>query len=319
MEIAPNIHQIPVIFFGNRSVYVHLLIGSEASMLVDTACAGSPKEVILPYMEKIGFDPKELTYILVSHSDLDHQGGNQPMKEASPQALVMCHNLDRPWIESTEALISGRYMQFDEDHGFVTSEDDKALYRAETLSTPIDITLEGSETFRLSPDWSVEVVHTPGHTWGHLAVYDPSSKTLIAGEAAIGTAILDVDWNGALPPTYCYVDTYLSTIDRLASMDIESYSGAHWPLKKGKEVAEILRESRNYCLQNERLLLELAQEGAFTLKEAIAKLAPKVSSWPEAADSLLMFPFAGNLQRLVQRSQLVEGRNNDNRITWRLP
>jgi len=320
MEIAPNIHRIPCIFGGNRVVFVHLLIGTEASMLVDTACAQNPQQEILPYMQQIGFDPADLTYILISHSDMDHQGGNQPMKEIAPQAKMLCHKLDRPWIESTDALINGRYKQFDEPHGFVTPDEAVASIQADTLSTPIDLTLEGGEEFRLSADWYVEAVHTPGHTWGHLAVYDPASKTMVGGEAALWNAILDVDWNPALAPTYCYVDTYLATLDRLMTMDIQIYSGAHWELRKGSDIGDFFRESRNFCLLVERKLLELAQtHGTFTMKDALEHVGTQVATWDASMNETLNFPFNGNLQRLVQRGQLVEGRNNDNIITWSLP
>jgi glyoxylase-like metal-dependent hydrolase (beta-lactamase superfamily II) len=320
MEIAPNIHRIPCIFGGNRIVFTHLLIGTEAAMLVDTACAHNPQQDILPYMEKIGFDPKRLTYIVISHSDLDHQGGNQPMKNAAPQALLACHNLDKPWIESTEALITGRYMQFDEPHGFVTPPETRAAIHADTLSVPIDLTLEGGETFRLSPDWYVQAVHTPGHTWGHLAVYDPRSKTLISGEAALWNAILDAEWKPALPPTYCYVDTYLATLDRLMNMDIEQLAPAHWQLQQDSEVGDFLRESRNYCLHVEQKLLDFAHShGAFTMREAMQIVGAQVATWDTANNGLLAYPFNGNLQRLVQRGQLVQERNTENIITWSLP
>ena len=271
-------------------------------------------------MQKIGFDPADLTYILVSHSDLDHQGGNQPMKDIAPQALVLCHKLDRPWIESTDALIDGRYKQFDVPHGFVTTDEAVEGIKADTLSCPIDLTLEGGEEFRLSADWYVEAVHTPGHTWGHLALFDPRSKTMIAGEAALWNAILDKDWNPSLPPTYCYVDTYLATLERLMAMEIDTYSPAHWPVQTGTEVGDFLRESRNYCLLIEQKLLNFAaSHGAFTLKEAIEQVGAPIATWPAATNELLTFPFNGNLKRLVQRGQLIEGRNNDNIVTWSLP
>ncbi len=177
MEIAPGIHRIKCKFGENRMVYVHLLVGENASLLLDTGCAHNPEQDILPYMRQIGFDPKRLTYILISHSDLDHQGGNAPMKAAARQAILMGHNLDRPWLESTEALIQGRYSQFEADHGIGYGDAGKAGIRAMTLSVPLDMTLEGGEVFRLSAGWSVTAVHTPGHTWGHLAVFDPRSKT----------------------------------------------------------------------------------------------------------------------------------------------
>ena len=321
MEIARNVHRIPCIFFGDRLAYVHLLVGEESSILLDTCCAANPEREILPYMESIGFDRERLTYIVISHSDVDHQGGNAPMKAAAPQAKIFCHALDLPWIESAEAILRGRYMQFDEPHGLVTSAEEQASILAETLTCPLDGTLAGGERFRLGPDWWVRVINTPGHTFGHIALYDERSRTLLAGEAAIWHAILDMNGRPALPPTYCYVDSYLQTIDRLLELPIDAYSGAHWPLYRDEnDIQAFLRESREYCLFVEEQLLRFAAERRkFTLKEALAELTPRVRRWDESGDGLATFPFCGNLARLTQRGLLREGRNAAGHVEWSRP
>ncbi len=250
-------------------------------MLVDTGCAHNPAQDILPYMNSIGFDPADLNYMLISHSDIDHQGGNMPMKKAAPQAVLLCHELDRPWVEDTEALINGRYAQFEADHDIGYGDEGKQGIREGCLSHPLDITLSGGEHIRLGDEWVVEAIHTPGHTWGHLAVYDPRSQTMISGEAAMWTSILDDDSQPAMPPTYCYVDTYIATQDRLASMDIELLSPAHWPVQRGSEVAEFISESKNYCLHVQSRLMALASTmNTFTLREAIEILGPQLGTWP---------------------------------------
>lgn len=319
MEIAPGVHRIRCLFGAGRVIYVHLLIGEVAAMLVDTGCAHNPAQEILPYMQSIGFDPARLTYIVISHSDLDHQGGNLPMKEAAPQALLMCHKLDRPWVESTEALIHGRYSQFEQDHGIGYGEAGKAGIRASCLSAALDVTLSGGETFRLSADWEVEAVHTPGHTWGHLTIFDPRSRTLIAGEATMWNAILDDNWQPAMPPTYCYVDTYLATQDRLLAMPIDQLSSAHWPLQQQTQVKEFISESRNYCLHVESRLLDFAREhGGFTLKDAIDALAPTLGRWPATANQEFSYGMAGNLESLTKRGRLNATRNDAGHILWRM-
>ncbi|MBP6440257.1 MAG: MBL fold metallo-hydrolase [Caldilineaceae bacterium] len=319
MEIAPGIHRIKCLFGAKRMVYVHLLVGEDAAMLVDTGCAHNPEQEILPYMRSIGFDPARLTYIVISHSDIDHQGGNAAMKKVAPQAILACHNLDRPWVEDTEALIQGRYAQFERDHGIGYGDDGKAGIRAGCHSQRLDLTLSGGEQFRLSRDWSVEAVHTPGHTWGHLAIFDPRSRTMISGEATMWTAILDDDWQPAMPPTYCYVDTYLATQDRLLAMEIDLLASAHWPLQQGPAVAEYVSESRNYCLLVERKLLGFARSrGDFTLCDAIDQLGPSLGQWPAAANQDFSYGMAGNLESLTKRGLLRTERNAAGLITWRL-
>ncbi|MDZ4764312.1 MAG: MBL fold metallo-hydrolase [Chloroflexota bacterium] len=321
MEIAPGIHRIKATFGANRMVYVHLLIGSHASMLIDTGCAGNPDADIVPYMHSIGFDPATLNYILISHSDVDHQGGNAPMKRHAPNAILLCHNLDRTWIEDTEALILGRYAQFEQDHDIGYGDAGKADIRADCLSAPIDLTLEGGERFYLSPDWYIEVIHAPGHSFGHLVVYDPRSKTLISGEAAIWTAILADDWTPTMPPTYCQVDTYLATIARLAAMDIEIMSPAHWRVQRGAgDVGAFLRESRDFCVLIEHKLMNLAHAGAaFTLRDAIERISPAVATWTPPVHQDFSYGMLGNLVSLTGRGLLTTERNERGLVTWSLP
>lgn len=319
MEIAKGIHRIQCNFGGTRMVFVHLLVGENRAMLVDTGCAHNPEQDILPYMRAQNISPERLDYIVISHSDLDHQGGNHPMKDAAPQAILACHHLDYPWVNDTEALIHGRYAQFDADHGFTTTEADKQGTREQTLSYPVDMTLQGGEYFWLSSDWAVEVVHTPGHTWGHLAVYDPRSKTLISGEAALWNAILDADWNPVMPPTYCYVDTYLATIDRLLGMDIAQLSPAHWQLQQGADVKDFLNESRNYCLFVEKTILNYAQQHPhFTLRQAMDDLNGTLGRWPDSGKGALTFPLMGNIDSLVKRGKLQQSRTADGLLCWKI-
>jgi glyoxylase-like metal-dependent hydrolase (beta-lactamase superfamily II) len=317
MEIAKGVHAIKCMFGGTRMVFVYLLVGEDASILIDTGCAHNPHQEILPYMAAIGLDPARLTYILITHSDMDHQGGNQLMKAAAPGALLMCHTLDRPWIESTEALIAGRYSQFEADHGIGYSAEAKDGMRAGTLSAPLDMTLSGGESFRLGPGWYVEAVHTPGHTWGHTAVFDPRSRTLIAGEASMWTHIPNDDWSSAMPPTYCYVDTYTATQDRLLSMGIDTLASAHWPVQRGSDVAAFIQESKNFCLHVEARLLALARSGAkFTLREAIDRVGRTLGSWPDATNQDFSYGMAGNLHCLTQRGLLRTGQNAQGHVTW---
>jgi glyoxylase-like metal-dependent hydrolase (beta-lactamase superfamily II) len=316
MEIAPGIHQITCLFGNKRMIFAYLLVGERASMLVDTGCAHNPAQDILPYMASISFDPARLTYVLITHSDVDHQGGNAPMQRAAPNALFLCHNLDRPWIESGEALVKGRYSQFEGDHGIGYGEAGKAGIYADLDCCPMDMTLEGGETFRLSDDWTVEAIHTPGHTWGHLSIYDPRSRTLVSGEASMSTNIPMSDWSPAMPPTYCYVDTYLSTQERLMGMDIDLLASAHWTLQRGSAVREFIRESKNYTLHVESRLLELAKAHPFTLKQAIDELSPSLGTWNPAASIDFSFGMTGNLERLTSRGLLTKSRNADGHIVW---
>lgn len=317
MEIVQGIHRIPCIFDGNRVMFVHLLVGTQKIMLVDTCLAHNPQQDIFPYMQQIGIQPSQLNYVVISHSDSDHEGGNRIVKDHAPNALFMCHKLDRPWIEDVTALVEGRYKQFDIPHGMTTPDSFVQQMYHDVQTCHMDITLEGGEQIWLSEDWFIEVLHTPGHTWGHLSIYDPRSNALVAGEAALWNAILDLDWRPCMAPTYCYADTYLATIQRLVAMNLDVYSPAHWPLQRGQEVNDFLYESRNYCLRVEEELLKLSQRfESFTMLQAIDELCALLGTWHPSANNAMAYPINANIARLVQRGQLKQFRNTNDLIAW---
>src|SRR5689334_9372604 len=111
MEVAPRIHRIEWPF-GERIVCSYVFVGDERVLLVDTGVDRTPSEAIVPYLARIDVDLAKLSYILISHADLDHMGGNAALKEQAPNALFLCHELDRTMIESTERLIRDRYSAY---------------------------------------------------------------------------------------------------------------------------------------------------------------------------------------------------------------
>ena len=132
-------------------------------------------------------------------------------------------------------------------------------------------------------------------------------------------AILDGDWQPAMPPTYCYVDSYLATQARLLAMAIELLSSAHWPLQRGAQVAEFVSEGRNFVLLVEQKLLEFARRtGGFALRTAVETLGPTLGSWPAATNQDFSYGMAGNLESLTKRGLLRTERNAAGLITWRL-
>ncbi|MEZ4659127.1 MAG: MBL fold metallo-hydrolase [Caldilineaceae bacterium] len=129
MQVAPNIHRIEAPL-GDRFVCVYLLVGSECALLVDTGIDSTPHTYIAPYLDAIGVAPAQIRYVITSHSDFDHTAGNGALAELAPQALFLCHALDRPLVEDIELMISDRYGEFRADHGV-----DERM-RAKPLSAP---------------------------------------------------------------------------------------------------------------------------------------------------------------------------------------
>jgi glyoxylase-like metal-dependent hydrolase (beta-lactamase superfamily II) len=297
-EVAPGIHRIEFPFAG-RLASCYVLAGDHV-LVVDTGIAGTPAEHILPYLARAGIDPERIRYLLASHADLDHTGGNGALLEAAPNALLVCHELDRPMIEDADRLFHDRYDEFQEAHGISESQDTLSWVRENARHVPVDIALAGGERLRLGPDHVVDVLHTPGHSRGHVSVIDRRNGAAVIADAALSDGIPLLDGSPGVPPTYRFVDTYLATIALLEHAGAELLLTAHYPVMRGDEARGFLAGSRAYVERVEGVLRDLLQEGgALSTGELIAAAGPRLGEWPEASYGQLVFPLAGHLERLA--------------------
>ena len=317
MEIAPGLHRIEAPL-GDRFVALYLLEGEETSLLFDTGVDSSIGKAMLPYLRRSGRDPASIGWAVISHADFDHFGGNQSLREISPAARPACHELDRLMIEDVERLIQDRYGEFASQHGIADSDETKDAVRAGTRTAAVQVTLSGGEQVRLGPSRRVEVLHTPGHSHGHLSIWDPDNRALLISDAILWSTLCTRDGKPAFPPTYRYVDAYLATIERAArDRRPELLLTAHFPVYAAREVDEFLDESKAFA---ERLDSALRRQLAGTsaavpTRGLVETLAPQLGDWSETAQLALVYPLLGHLERL-ERYQLVERKLLDGTAHW---
>ena len=143
VEVAPGIHRIES-DLGPRFMCQYAFIGDERTLLLDTGLAETPERVIGPYLESVGSSLEAIDDVVITHADVDHCGGNREIRERYPDALLMCHELDRSWIESNEALLNENYL-WHEAHGFDEPDEEgrRQILADAGGDTPIDIGLGG--------------------------------------------------------------------------------------------------------------------------------------------------------------------------------
>jgi glyoxylase-like metal-dependent hydrolase (beta-lactamase superfamily II) len=227
MEVAPGIHRIEG-DLGERYVCPYLLVGEERTLLVDTGLREMPSTVIAPYLESLGLGLADVDDVLISHADVDHCGGNRLLRSLAPRARLWCGEADRAWIESNAAMLASNYRWY-EPYGFGPSADDVAFLERELGGdAPVDVGLRGGETQRLGPSWRVEVLALPGHTPGHVGLWDPRSGAAIVIDAVLSDGVYDRAGNRLIPPRYYSARDYEATIRRVRALDPSLLLTAHY-------------------------------------------------------------------------------------------
>ncbi len=242
IEVAPGITRIESIL-GPRP-FSQYLLRDERSMLVDTGVKETPADVILPALGGAQVD-----FVLVSHADVDHFGGNSAIHEAMPEALFFAHALDTPWIEDAELIMRERYGWYDA-FGVGYDPDTAAwLENAMGPCRPIDVRLQGGEVFRLGETLSVEVLPLPGHSPGHIGLWEPRSRTAIVMDAVLAGGLLDTVGRVIHPPPIVDVGGYERSVRLLQELDPVLLLTGHYDVIRGDDVGRFLDESLAFIVR----------------------------------------------------------------------
>jgi glyoxylase-like metal-dependent hydrolase (beta-lactamase superfamily II) len=305
-EVAPGIYRIESIL-GPRP-FAQYLLREERSLLVDTGIVTTPDEVILPSFQELGLDPADLNYVLISHADVDHFGGNATVRAAAPRAIFCAHLADCDWIGDRERILRERYGWYaahgpDADYDTDTKD---WLRNALGPDVPVDLHLVGGEVFRLGPRLSVEVLHLPGHSLGHIGIWDPSSRSAIITDATLGAGLLNNEGEVIHPPPYMLLEEYEATVRRLQRLAPERLLTAHYAVMEGAEVNRFLDKSLAFVARA-RSAIEAAIEESdeVTMSGLLTTLNPILGPFTSMVNEL-GGPIRTHLQELVVNGRIEE-------------
>jgi glyoxylase-like metal-dependent hydrolase (beta-lactamase superfamily II) len=285
MEVAPGIHRIEA-DLGERFVCQYLLVGEERSLLVDTGLRNMPQDVIAPHLERLGRGLADIDDVLVSHADVDHCGGNASLRAAAPRARLLCGEDDRAWIECNAAMLAGNYRWY-ESYGFGPTAEDLAFIQRELGGdAAVDVGLRGGETLRLGPNRRLHVLALPGHTPGHLGLWDPRAGAAIILDAALADGVCDRAGRRLIPPRYYAARDYEATVRRLRSLDPDLLLTAHWPVMEREAARAFLDSSLGFIEQVRSAVQGAVRRGFTELWPLTQAVDEELGPFPEFAHEL---------------------------------
>jgi glyoxylase-like metal-dependent hydrolase (beta-lactamase superfamily II) len=188
MEIAPGVHGMDQSTGGH--VHAFLLDDGEDLTLIDTLFDTDAGRV-LDRIGAIGKSIEDLKHIVLTHAHRSHLGGLATLKRLSG-ATVYSHAWEADIVagERTAQPVTpvpmrplGTYWRV------YYLQLGAALGRGKHPPCPVDATLEDGDT--VGP---ISVLHTPGHTPGHLAFWWPERRVLFAGDAIATYPVFEAGW-----------------------------------------------------------------------------------------------------------------------------
>jgi glyoxylase-like metal-dependent hydrolase (beta-lactamase superfamily II) len=302
MEILPNVHRIETPL-GKRKLFQHAIVGDNV-LLLDAGVVDTPEQHIIPYLDRLGIHRKKSkVYTLVTHPDTDHFGGCAALKKHYRQAQTWVHELDAPLVRDKEKCIAERY-DFTEpwDWPMPQAARERAL---QNMGDPVQIDLllwaGGKYTVTQNPLRQFQMIHVPGHSLGHMAIWMPDEKAAIVADAVLWKGVPGEDGKMAIPPTYRFLPQYLDTIAYLESLELETMMTSHFELQRGSAVGDFLAESREFVrrLESELEALFRKHDVHLSLEEICRELSPRLGDWPDSAVYYVAWPVTASLNHWI--------------------
>jgi glyoxylase-like metal-dependent hydrolase (beta-lactamase superfamily II) len=143
------------------AINCYLVREDDGFTLIDTAYTGQA-QAIIQQAHKLGLP---IVRIVLTHAHSDHVGSLDALHEALPQAQVAISERDARFLTGDKSLDPSE-PQVPLRGGYPVCK-----------TTPNLLLHEGDRV------GSLEVITTPGHTPGHVALLDTRNRTIIAGDA----------------------------------------------------------------------------------------------------------------------------------------
>ncbi|GHU75543.1 hydrolase [Clostridia bacterium] len=181
MRIAKNIEMLEI--KANNGVIYPILAWDEHNLVLIDAGFPGQIDLITAGITKAGRPAKDITAIILTHQDIDHIGCVRELLELAPNAQVMAHIDEAPYINGEKtpiklAALSARYDDLPDDMKIMH---DKLKAGFANRRIKIDKFLQDGEILPICD--GIEIIHTPGHTHGHICLLFRESGVLVGGDA----------------------------------------------------------------------------------------------------------------------------------------
>ncbi len=231
IRVVRGVYQLRAL--GSR---VTVLMGRDRALLIDAGMKGS-EGLIVSGLDELGTSPDSLAGIVVTHYHPDHAGGVRELVQ-DRDIPVMAHRLDSRFLKGDEEQPNPFQPRL------MARLAAPLIERVNAPTTPIDIELEDGDIIPF--DFPVQVVHTPGHTPGSIAIFLPSQKVVIIGDA------LQYRLGRKLTPPAAAVtqdpEQAMESLRKLVRLDFHTICFSHFPPFHGAARAALRQMLDTYTL-----------------------------------------------------------------------
>ncbi|HVP21570.1 MAG TPA: MBL fold metallo-hydrolase [Anaerolineaceae bacterium] len=234
MEVFPGVYQLKIPIPNNPLGFInaYLVKTPEGSLLIDTGWNTDQSfEALEQQLAEAGVTFDNLKYIAITHIHPDHYGLVGRLAKYTKARLII-HEIER-------SLLYSRYVNYDDllnemdqwlkINGVPSSDRPKLRMASLEILGMVEVAMpdqvvHGGEHITLG-DFDLEIVWTPGHSPGHICLYDRARKVLFSGDHILQKTTPNVSMNSQSIGNPL-VD-YLNSLHQISKLPVDLVLPAH--------------------------------------------------------------------------------------------
>ncbi len=258
-----------------------------------------------------GLPLSAVSLVVDTHCHWDHVGGNAAIRELTG-AVLTAHSADADLIHHPRWFIAANAMRFGDLYP-LRDIDEAGLRARFGPPAPLDERLADGQAIDLGTR-TLHVMHAPGHSWGHIALWDESNGLLLTGDAVQGwgTRLDGSGRQGTGIAFYADVDAYRATVRKLAALQPEVIILGHAFLPhtesviRGPAIRQFFRDSLDFTTALDDCLLDILSDGSVHTLAELGDLVCRRFGHPQRS-----------FQALVTIQTHLESLKRERRVTSR--
>ncbi len=236
-ELRPNVYHLGHPALGSNS---YVIRGHHKNVLIDPGMKAFFPDMKAA-LKQIGLSPRDLHLIILTHEHFDHIGASTYF---AGSAVIAAHRLAANKIELQDEFVTW-------------------LEHVDGITRPFhaEIWLEDGAIIDVG-NYSLRVVHTPGHTSGCICLYEADERVLFTGDTVFsGGALSIISSSGS-------ISDYICSLQRLSALKVKELYPGHGSMSEDPEgdVVRALGRARTLMQDTKTLFDTLSQKS--TRREA---------------------------------------------------
>ncbi|WP_025680456.1 MBL fold metallo-hydrolase, partial [Paenibacillus massiliensis] len=215
--------------FGPSVIHPVLLKDQDGLTLVDTGMITQWDRVKDAIAEQ-GEDYRQIKRVILTHQDIDHIGNVHSLLDELPDTALLAHEDEIPYLTGDKPFIKMTPERISQLQGMMRQDADALLARLPDLRF-VKLLHDGD---LLPYGGGIQIIHTPGHTPGHISIYVPRDGLLLAADEL---RVVDGELVGPMEVATPDMKQAILSLDKLLELEIRQILCYHGGLYSDEDTA----------------------------------------------------------------------------------